>query len=181
MPIFSFEKLTDVDTGLGPEMKSTGEVLGLAETFPQALLKAFKGCGMRAPKKGGRIIVTVKDEDKRELIGIARGFEEMGVELFATSGTCDFLNEAGVPCKRVNRVSQAHPNIMDMTASGTIDLVINTPTRGRKQDTDGFKIRRATVEHSVGCVTAIDTARALLTARQQGRSRDLQAIDITKI
>ena len=117
-PVFSFEKLTDVDTGLGPEMKSTGEVLGIAETFSQALLKAFKGSGLRAPKRGGRIILTVKDEDKREIVSIARGFEEMGIELFATSGTCDALNEAGVECKRVNRVSQAHPNILDMIASG---------------------------------------------------------------
>ena len=181
MPVFSFEKLADVDTGLGPEMKSTGEVLGIAESFPQALLKAFKGANMRAPKKGGRIIITVKDEDKREAIGIARGFADLGVEILGTEGTCQMLGKAGVPCTQVARVSERHPNIMDMIASGTIDLVINTPTRGRKQNTDGFKIRRATVEHSVGCVTAIDTARALLTARQQGRSRDLQAIDITKI
>ena len=97
MPVFSFEKLTDVDTGLGPEMKSTGECLGLAESFPQALLKAFKGAGMKAPKKGGRIIVTVKDEDKDEMIGIARGFYDMGIELLATSGTCKALNEAGIP------------------------------------------------------------------------------------
>ena len=180
-PVFSFEKLTDVDTGLGPEMKSTGEVLGLAETYPQALLKAFKGSGMRAPKRGGRIIITVKDEDKKEIVPIARGFEEMGVELYATSGTCDVLTEAGVECKRVNRVSQSHPNILDMIASGTVDLIINTPTKGRKQDTDGFKIRRSAVEHSVGCVTAIDTARALLTVRQQSRSEELTPIDITKI
>ena len=99
----------------------------------------------------------------------------------ATEGTRRTLTEAGVPCTPVARVSEGHPNIMDMIASGTIDLIINTPTKGRKQDTDGFRIRRAAVEHSVGCVTAIDTARALLTARQQGRSRDLQAIDITKI
>ncbi len=181
MPVFSFEKLADVDTGLGPEMKSTGEVLGIAESFSQALLKAFKGANMRAPKKGGRIILTVNDEDKGEASGIARGFADLGVEILATEGTCRFLEKAGVPCTQVARVSERHPNIMDMIASGTIDLVINTPTRGRKQDTDGFKIRRAAVEHSVGCVTAIDTARALLTARQQGRSRDLQAIDITKI
>ena len=181
MPVFSFEKLADVDTGLGPEMKSTGEVLGIAESFPQALLKAFKGANMRAPKKGGRIILTVKDEDKREAIGIARGFSDQGVEILATEGTCRTLADAGVPCTVVARVSERHPNIMDMIASGTIDLVINTPTRGRKQNTDGFKIRRAAVEHSVGCVTAIDTARALLTARQQGRSRDLQAVDVTKI
>ena len=180
-PVFSFEKLTDVDTGLGPEMKSTGEVLGLAETYPQALLKAFKGSGMRAPKKGGRIIITVKDEDKGEIIAIARGFEEMGVELFATSGTCQVLQDAGIPCKSVNRVSQAHPNILDMIASGTVDLIINTPTRGRKHDSDGFRIRRSAVEHGVGCVTSVDTARALLTVRQQSRSEDLTPIDITKI
>ncbi len=180
-PVFSFEKLTDVDTGLGPEMKSTGEVLGLATNYPQALLKAFKGSGLKAPKRGGRIIITVKDEDKKEIVSIARGFEEMGIELYATSSTCDVLTEAGIDCKRVNRVSQAHPNILDMIASGTVDLIINTPTKGRKHDTDGFKIRRSAVEHSVGCVTAIDTARALLTVRQQSRSEDLTPIDITRI
>ena len=180
-PVFSFEKLTDVDTGLGPEMKSTGEVLGLAANYPQALLKAFKGSGLKAPKKGGRIIITVKDEDKKEIVSIARGFEEMGIELYATSGTCDVLTEAGIDCKRVNRVSQAHPNILDMIASGTVDLIINTPTKGRKHDTDGFKIRRSAVEHSVGCVTAVDTARALLTVRQQSRSEELTPIDITQI
>ena len=179
-PVYSFEKLTDVDTGLGPEMKSTGEVLGLAETYPQALLKAFKGAGLKVPKRGSRIIVTVKDEDKAEMVGIARGFEEMGVEIYATSGTCDALTEAGIQCKRVNRVSQAHPNILDMIQSGTVDLIINTPTKGRKQDSDGFKIRRSAVEHSVACVTAIDTARAVLTVREQSRSEDLTPIDITK-
>ncbi len=181
MPVFSFEKLTDVDTGLGPEMKSTGECLGLAESFPQALLKAFKGANMKAPKKGGRIIVTVKDEDKGELLGIAQGFDDMGIEILATSGTCDALNAAGIPARKVARVSEAHPNILDMIASGTVDLVINTPTRGRRHDTDGFKIRRSTVEHSVACITAIDTARAMLTVRTQGRSSDLRPIDITKI
>ena len=180
-PVFSFEKLTDVDTGLGPEMKSTGEVLGLAETYPQALLKAFKGCGLRVPKRGSRVIVTVKDEDKAEMIGIARGFEEMGIEIYATSGTCDALTAAGIACKRVNRVSQSHPNILDMIQSGTVDLIINTPTKGRKHDSDGFKIRRSAVEHSVACVTAIDTARAVLTVREQSRSEDLTPIDITKI
>ena len=181
MPVFSFEKLTDVDTGLGPEMKSTGEVLGIAESFPQALLKAFKGANMRVPKKGGRIIITVKDEDKQEIVGIARGFADMGIEILATAGTCEVLHEAGVPCTQVARVSEAHPNISDMIASGTIDLVINTPTKGRRHDTDGFKIRRATVEHSVGCVTAIDTARAMLTVREQSRSADLRPIDVTTI
>ena len=105
----------------------------------------------------------------------------MGIEILATEGTCKALRDAGVECTQVARISQAHPNIGDMIASGTIDLVINTPTKGRKHDTDGFKIRRATVEHSVGCVTAIDTARAMLTVREQGRSADLRPIDITKI
>ena len=181
MPVFSFEKLTDVDTGLGPEMKSTGECLGLAESFPQALLKAFKGANMKAPKKGGRIIITVKDEDKEEIVGIARAFADMDIEILATSGTADALEAAGVECRRVARVSEAHPNILDMIASGSVDLIINTPTRGRKHDTDGFKIRRSAVEHSVGCVTAIDTARAMLTVRTQGRSADLRPIDITEI
>ena len=181
MPVFSFEKLTDVDTGLGPEMKSTGECLGLAESFPQALLKAFKGANMKAPKKGGRIIITVKDEDKGEITGIARGFADMEIEILATSGTCDALVAAGVPARKVARVSEAHPNILDMIASGTVDLVINTPTRGRRHDTDGFRIRRSTVEHSVACITAIDTARAMLTVRTQGRSADLHPIDITQI
>ncbi len=180
-PVFSFEKLTDVDTGLGPEMKSTGEVLGLAETFPQALLKAFKGAGLKVPKSGGRAIITVKDEDKEEIVEIARGFEEMGVELFATAGTCQVLLEAGVKCKPVARVSEAHPNISDMIASGTVDLIINTPTHGRRHESDGFKIRRMAVEHSVACVTAIDTARAMLTVRESSRSEDLRPIDITKI
>ena len=181
MPVFSFEKLTDVDTGLGPEMKSTGEVLGIAESFPQALLKAFKGANMKVPKRGGRVIITVKDEDKGEIVGIARGLAEMGIEILATSGTCDALNAAGVEARKVARVTQAHPNILDMIASGSVDLVINTPTKGRKHDTDGFKIRRAAVEHSVGCVTAIDTAHAVLTVREQGRSVDLRPIDITRI
>ncbi len=181
MPVFSFEKLTDVDTGLGPEMKSTGEVLGIAETYPQALLKALKGANLKVPKKGGRIIITVKDEDKDEIIEIARGFVERGIELYATSGTCEALNEAGVHCNHVNRVNQAHPNILDLISSGTVDMIINTPTRGHKQHSDGFKIRRRAVENSVGCVTTIDTARAVLTVREQGRSAELNALDITTI
>ncbi|MBP1736749.1 MAG: Carbamoyl-phosphate synthase large chain [Oscillospiraceae bacterium] len=181
MPVFSFEKLTNVDTGLGPEMKSTGEVLGLAESYPQALLKAFKGANMRAPKKGGRIIVTVKDEDKPEIVGIARSFADMGIEILATQGTCSMLQDAGVEATQISRVSEAHPNILDMISSGSVDLIINTPTKGRKQDTDGFKIRRSAVEHSVACVTAIDTAHAMLTVREFGRSEDLKPIDITKI
>ncbi len=105
----------------------------------------------------------------------------MDIEILATSGTCEALKAAGVPARKVARVSEAHPNILDMIASGSVDLVINTPTRGRKHDTDGFRIRRSAVEHSVACVTAVDTARAMLTVRAKGRSADLRPIDITKI
>jgi len=180
-PVFSFEKLTDVDTGLGPEMKSTGEVLGVAEDFPHALRKAFKGAGLRGPKRGGRIIITVKDEDKEEILGIARGFADMGVELYATAGTCRALQEAGIFCKKVARVSEAHPNIADMIASGTVDLIINTPTHGRRHESDGFRIRRMAVEHSVACVTAIDTAQAMLTVQTQSRSTELRPVDIVEM
>ena len=183
MPVFSFEKLTNVDTSLGPEMKSTGEVLGIAETFPQALLKAFKGAKMRVPsrKKGGRVILTVKDEDKGEVIGIARRLAETGITLYATSGTCSALENAGIPVQKVNRVSESSPNILDLIASGTVDLIVNTPTKGRKQDTEGFKIRRYAVEHSVSCVTSIDTASAIVTTCIQGRSEQLQAIDLAQL
>ena len=181
MPVFSFEKLADVDIAMGPEMKSTGECLGLADTFPQALLKAFKGANMKAPKKGGRVIITVKDEDKGEIVGIAKDLEAMEIEILATEGTYNTLTQAGIPAKKVNRISEAHPNIMDMIQSGSVDLIINTPTKGHKHNTDGFKIRRAAVEHSVPCVTALDTAHAIVTIREKGRSVDLVPVDITNI
>ena len=133
--------------------------------------------------------VCIKEGALGELAGYVRKYGGSKAFLLADCNTWEvagkatqaMLTEAGIACKQVNRVSQAHPNILDMIASGTVDLIINTPTKGRKHDTDGFKIRRSAVEHSVGCVTAIDTARAMLTVRQQGRSEDLTPIDITKI
>ena len=182
VPVFSFEKLTDVDTGLGPEMKSTGEVLGLAETFPQALLKAFKGANMRVPKKGGKVIITVRDEDKGEIIGIARSLENMGVEILATAGTATALKAAGIDTQVLRRASEPSPNILDRIQQGDIDMIINTPSRReRGNDTDGFHIRRYAVEHSVLCVTSVDTARACVTARKRGKARELVPIDISKL
>ncbi len=181
LPVFSFEKLTDVDTGLGPEMKSTGEVLGIAESFPQAMLKAFKAGGTKLPKTGSQVVFTVKDEDKAEAVEIAKGLEEMGIAILATGGTARAFQAAGVPCRLVEKAGDTHPNILDAIASGQVDLIINTPTRGRRSDTDGFHIRRSAVEHSVTCITAIDTAKAVLTARQEGRSVDLEPIDITRL
>ena len=181
MPVFSFEKLTDVDINLGPEMKSTGECLGIAESYPQALLKAFKGANMKVPKRGGRVIITVKDEDKGEAVSVARELNELGIELFATKGTYDYLKKAGVEVKKVNRLGEAHPNLEDMIQSGTVDMIVNTPRRRHREGGDGIKIRRMAVEHSILCITAIDTAHAILTAREQGRSVDLTPIDITEI
>jgi carbamoyl-phosphate synthase large subunit len=182
VPVFSFEKLTDVDTGLGPEMKSTGEVLGIAETFPQALLKAFKASNMRVPDKGGKVIITVRDEDKGEIIGIARSLHDMGVEILATEGTAKILANAGIPSSILRRASEPSPNILDRIRQGDIDMVINTPSRkDRGHQTDGFKIRRCAVEHSVGCVTSVDTARACVTARRRGKARDLVPINIGDI
>ena len=181
MPVFSFEKLTDVDINLGPEMKSTGECLGIADTFPQALLKAFIGANMKVPNRGGRVIITVKDEDKGEAVGIARELEDLGIELFATRGTCEYLKKAGIEVRRVNKLGEAHPNMEDMIRSGTVDLIVNTPRRRHREDGDGVKIRRMAVEHSILCLTAIDTAHAILTAREQGHSSTLFPIDITKL
>jgi carbamoyl-phosphate synthase large subunit len=182
MPVFSFEKLNEVDIAMGPEMKSTGECLGIADSYPQALLKAFKGAGMKVPKKGGRIIVTVKDEDKGEICAIARGFQEMGIEILATKGTCDYLNENGVEATEVKRISEGHPNIEDLIRSGSVDLIINTPAKSHESmQSDGFKIRRCAVEHSVPCVTAVDTAQAMLTVREFSRAEELVPVDVTKI
>ena len=181
MPVFSFEKLTDVDINLGPEMKSTGECLGVAEAFPQALLKAFKGANMKVPKRGGRVILTVKDEDKGEIVSVARELDELGIEIFATRGTCEYLNNLGIPVKQVNKMGQVHPNMQDMIQSGTIDMIVNTPRRNKREDGDGVKIRRMAVEHSVLCLTSIDTAHAILTARERGSSQNLTPIDITTI
>ena len=181
MPVFSFEKLTDVDTGLGPEMKSTGECLGIAESFPQALLKAFKGANMKVPKKGGRVILTVKDEDKGEAVGVARELNDLGVELFATQGTYEYLKKMDVDVQKVNRLGQAHPNLQDMIQSGSVDMIINTPQRRRQAGSDGIKIRRMAVEHSILCLTSLDTAHAILTARERAKSEDLTPIDITAI
>ena len=181
MPVFSFEKLTDVDTNLGPEMKSTGECLGLADTFPQALLKAFKGANMKVPKRGSRVILTVKDQDKEEVLGLAREMVELGMELYATRGTYAYLTAHDVPVRFVHRLGHGHPNIMDMIQSGVVDMILNTPRRTQREDGDGWRIRRSAVEHSVLCLTSVDTCRAILTARKEGHSEQIVPIDITKI
>ena len=182
MPVFSFEKLTDVDTNLGPEMKSTGEVLGLADTYPQALLKAFKGANMKVPGKGSRVILTVKDQDKAEAAELAKEMLELGMDLYATRGTYAYLTEQGIPVKFVHRLGAGHPNIEDMIGSGVVEMILNTPTRTHQhQAGDGRKIRRMAVEHSVLCLTSTDTCRAILMARKEGRSEQIVPIDLAEI
>ena len=181
MPVFSFEKLTDVDTGLGPEMKSTGEVLGIDTSFPQALLKAFLGSVMKIPRRSDNVVITVKDEDKGEIVPIAKKFEELGVNIYATAGTAKVLKEAGVFVRPVSRIGEPGVNILDMITGGMVDLVINTPTKGKGHQTDGFRIRRAAVERSIPCITALDTAWAMLTVKTKGDKHELTPIDISEI
>ena len=163
MPVFSFEKIRGAEISLGPEMKSTGECLGIAKDFHEALYKAFLGAGVNLPKYK-QIIMTVKDADKGEAIEIGRRFERLGYTIYATRSTAAALNEAGVKARKVNKISQESPTVMDLILGHRIDLVIDTPTQGRDKSRDGFLIRRNAIETGVYCITAMDTARALVTS-----------------
>ncbi len=180
MPVFSFEKLHDVDTALGPEMKSTGEVLGIAPTFHEALYKSFIASGFVIPERGN-MLITVRDTDKEEVCQLAKDFAEYGFGIYATGGTCQYLRDNGVWARRVNKIAEGSPDILDFIGGGGVDLVVNTPTRGRQHNRDGFKIRRTSVERSVPCMTSLDTARALLTAIKQKDEGELGIVDISTI
>ena len=161
MPVFSFEKLRGAEISLGPEMKSTGECLGIDKTFNGALYKAFEGAGVELPKYK-QMIMTVKDADKPEAVGVAKRFEKLGYKIYATRSTAKYLQEHGVNALRVNKISQESPNVMDLILGHKIDLVIDTPTQGNGDKTrDGFLIRRNAIETGVYCITAMDTANAL--------------------
>lgn len=164
MPVFSFEKLRGAEISLGPEMKSTGECLGIDKTFNGALYKAFEGAGVELPKYK-QMIMTVKDADKPEAAGVAKRFEKLGYKIYATRSTAKYLQEHGVNALRVNKISQESPNVMDLILGHKIDLVIDTPTQGNGDKTrDGFLIRRNAIETGVYCITAMDTANALAHA-----------------
>ena len=160
MPVFSFEKLRGAEISLGPEMKSTGECLGIAKNFNEALYKAFIGAGIQLPKYK-RMIMTVKDSDKEESVGVAKRFEALGYTIYATRSTAKYLQDHGVNARRVNKISQESPNVMDLILGHKIDLVIDTPTQGRDKSRDGFLIRRNAIETGVHCLTSMDTANAL--------------------
>jgi carbamoyl-phosphate synthase large subunit len=169
VPVFSFEKLHDVDTSLGPEMKSTGEVLGIAKSFTEALYKGIVASGMKLPKEGGGILMTVRDTDKPELISIAEDFERLGFELWATGKTAKMLNSQGIATNAVKKIDEGSPNLIDLIQSGKISMVINTATKGRKPERDGFKIRRKAVEISIPCLTSLDTAKAVIRCLKLGK------------
>ena len=179
MPVFSFEKLRGADISLGPEMKSTGECLGIATNFNDALYKAFLGAGIVLPKHK-KMIISVKDGDKEEIVDIARRYLNFGYEIYATRGTAKVLNENGVHATPVNRIDQESPTLMDLLLGHQIDLVIDTPTRDDKNK-DGFIIRRTAIETGVNCLTALDTARALITSLETMQHGVSEVIDIAKI
>jgi len=181
MPVFSFEKIRGAEISLGPEMKSTGECLGIARDFHEALYKAFLGAGVNLPKYK-QMIMTVKDADKGEAIEIGRRFEKLGYTIYATRSTAAALNEAGVKARKVNKISQESPTVMDLILGHKIDLVIDTPTQGRDKSRDGFLIRRTAIETGINCITAMDTARALVTSLENAENeQDLTLIDIAKL
>ncbi|WP_283673875.1 carbamoyl-phosphate synthase large subunit [Butyricicoccus sp. Marseille-Q5471] len=161
VPVFSFQKLRDLDTQLGPEMKSTGEVLGVSTSFRQALLKGLLGAGFQMKKKGA-VLISVRDSDKQEAIRIGERFERLGFEIFATSGTANVLNRHMVAANAIRNVDEPSPNIIDLIESGKIDYVIATSVKGRHPELGSVHIRRTTVERAIPCLTSIDTASALL-------------------
>ena len=181
VPVFSFEKLHNVDVHLGPEMKSTGEVLGIAKTFEHALLKGLVAAGYNMKNKGG-ILISVRDSDKEEVISVADRFANLGFDIFATSATALKLNQNMIAANSVRRADEAKPNVISLLESGKIDYVMSTSAKGRKPQNEGVKLRRKAVERSIACLTSIDTARALLDCLEMENTiKDVDLIDITKI
>lgn len=179
MPVFSFEKLRGAEISLGPEMKSTGECLGISKQFNEALYKAFLGAGIDLPKHK-KMILTVKDADKLEAVDIAKRFKKLGYEIFATRGTAKVLNENGVLAIPINRINEEAPTLMDLLLEHQIDLVVDTPTYNDKLK-DGFLIRRTAIETGVNCLTSLDTAAALLTSLENSDIDHLSIVDIATI
>lgn len=181
VPVFSFEKLQDVDTMLGPEMKSTGECLGIGRTFEDALLKGLVAAGYDLKREGG-VLISVRDSEKREMIRIADKFSRMGFELYATSGTASYLNKNMIATNTVRKISEGSPNTLDLLESGKIHYMISTSAKGRMPARDSVRMRRKSVERSICSLTAVDTANALANVLRSGRSMDdVELVDITKI
>jgi carbamoyl-phosphate synthase large subunit len=180
MPVFSFEKIRGAEISLGPEMKSTGECLGISKDFNEALYKAFLGAGVSLPKHK-KMILTVKDSDKLDAVEIGKRFAALGYEIYSTRSTCRVLNENGVPAKKINKVEEPSPNLLDLILSHEIDLIIDTPSQGIERSKDGFIIRRNAIETGVYCLTSLDTAHALLTSLESADRNNLSLVDISEI
>lgn len=180
MPVFSFEKIRGADISLGPEMKSTGECLGIAKTFDEALYKAFLGAGINLPKYKN-MIMTVRDEDKPEAVEVGRRFEKIGYRIFATKSTAEALKEGGVKAIPVRKIEQESPNLLDLILGHEIDLVIDTPAQGADHSKDGFIIRRNAIETGVNVLTSMDTAKALITSLENTDIKKLTLIDIATV
>ena len=179
MPVFSFEKIRGADISLGPEMKSTGECLGIAKTFNEALYKAFEGAGIRLPKYK-KMIMTIRENEQEEAVDIARRFANVGYQIFATRGTARTLNEHGVKALEIRKLEQESPNILDLVLGHQIDLIIDIPAQGAERSHDGFVIRRNAIETGVNVLTALDTARALVTSLEN-RAKELTLVDIATV
>ncbi len=171
-PVFSFQKLALVEPSLGPEMKSTGEVLGIDASFEAALYKALVASGIVFKAKG-QVIVSVNDDDKPAAVEIGRALQERGYALGATSGTCDALVNAGVECERLNKIKDGSPTLLDRLYAGEVSLMVNTPGKGQEMGSDASRIRRACIETGVACVTSVDTAKALARALVVFENQDL--------
>ena len=180
MPVFSFEKIRGADISLGPEMKSTGECLGIARTFDEALYKAFIGAGIRLPKFKN-MIISVREDDKEEIVEIGRRFEKIGYRIFATAGTAEALRNGGVKAIPVRKIEQESPNLLDLILGHEIDLIIDTPAQGADHSRDGFVIRRNAIETGVNVLTALDTAQALITSLENTDIRKLTLVDIATV
>ena len=181
VPVFSFEKLHSVDTHLGPEMKSTGEVLGIAKTFEEALYKGLVAAGYTIKHEGG-VLISVRDKDKPEVLPIAQKMENMGFKLYGTKGTAQYFNENGLHVESVNKIAEGGYHVLDLLESGKVDYVISTSTKGRQPMREGVRIRRKAVERSIACLTAVDTARVLADTISMNESiMDVELVDITEI
>lgn len=182
VPVFSFEKLPDVEVGLGPEMKSTGEVLGVSEDYSEALLKGLIASGLAMPKEQGSVLLTVSDNDKQELISIAAVLDYLGYDIYATPGTAHVLNFNFVAANAVPKLSDDNKGIKELVESGKLKMILNTPTRGRRADRDGFKLRRFAVEHRIPCITSLDTVRVLLQSMKLGKTdKEIEPLSLFEI
>ena len=181
MPVFSFEKIKNADTSLGPEMKSTGEVLGIANNFSDAIVKAFIASGVKIPKEGN-VLITVRDKDKKEVLPLAKKLHNTGFKIYATKGTANFLKENGIETHVLEKIWEGAESIPNLVESGKINFIINTPTKGKESNRDGFRIRRLAVECKVPCFTSLDTANALYDAiGDKNSEEEIEIVDITEI